>query len=169
MMARLKELEDENRRLKKMYAEERLKAGILQEAMAKKVVTPSRRREMAHKAVTERGVSIRLACAAFAISETCYRYQPRLSVSIRPGPRTLRFRFVCHDAVEQCCSAGRVRLAQVDHDIPVHRSPRRGCEVERSKDGLCDTALDVVGAAGFSPYIFGHVAATYTTYAIPPH
>lgn len=36
MMARLKELEDENRRLKKMYAEERLKADVLKEAMAKK-------------------------------------------------------------------------------------------------------------------------------------
>lgn len=36
MMARLKELEEENRRLKKMYAEERLKAEIIQEAMAKK-------------------------------------------------------------------------------------------------------------------------------------
>jgi putative transposase len=36
MMARLKELEEENRRLKKMYAEERLKADVLQEAMAKK-------------------------------------------------------------------------------------------------------------------------------------
>lgn len=36
MMTRLKELEDENHRLKKMYAEERLKAEIIQEAMAKK-------------------------------------------------------------------------------------------------------------------------------------
>lgn len=36
MMSRLKELEDENRRLKKMYAEERLKAEIIQEAMAKR-------------------------------------------------------------------------------------------------------------------------------------
>jgi len=36
MMSRLKELEDENRRLKKMYAEERLKYEIIQEAMAKK-------------------------------------------------------------------------------------------------------------------------------------
>lgn len=36
LMARLKELEEENRRLKKMYAEERLKAEVLQEAMAKK-------------------------------------------------------------------------------------------------------------------------------------
>jgi len=36
LMTRMKELEEENRRLKKMYAEERLKAEILQEAMAKK-------------------------------------------------------------------------------------------------------------------------------------
>jgi len=36
LMARLKELEDENRRLKKMYTEERLKAEIVQEALQKK-------------------------------------------------------------------------------------------------------------------------------------
>ena len=36
LMARLKELEAENAKLKKMYAEERLKAEIIQEAMAKK-------------------------------------------------------------------------------------------------------------------------------------
>lgn len=36
LMARLKQLEAENARLKKMYAEERLKADIIQEAMAKK-------------------------------------------------------------------------------------------------------------------------------------
>jgi len=35
-MSRLKELEDENRRLKKMYAEDRIKAEIIQEAPAKK-------------------------------------------------------------------------------------------------------------------------------------
>ena len=36
MMSRLKELEAENTRLKKMYAEERLKAEILKEAIEKK-------------------------------------------------------------------------------------------------------------------------------------
>jgi putative transposase len=36
LMARMKELEDEKRLLKKMYAEERLKSEITQEAMAKK-------------------------------------------------------------------------------------------------------------------------------------
>jgi len=35
-MARMKELEEENRRLKKMCAEERLKSEIIQEVMAKK-------------------------------------------------------------------------------------------------------------------------------------
>ena len=36
LMARLKELEAENARLKKMYAEERLKAEIVKEALEKK-------------------------------------------------------------------------------------------------------------------------------------
>jgi len=36
MISRLKELEAENARLKKMFAEEHLKADILKEAMAKK-------------------------------------------------------------------------------------------------------------------------------------
>lgn len=36
LMKRMKELEEENRRLKKMYAEERLKAEIVQEALSKK-------------------------------------------------------------------------------------------------------------------------------------
>ena len=36
LMARMKELEDENRRLKKMYAEERLKAEVVAEALSKK-------------------------------------------------------------------------------------------------------------------------------------
>jgi putative transposase len=36
LMAKMKALEDENRRLKKMYVDEKLKAEILQEAITKK-------------------------------------------------------------------------------------------------------------------------------------
>jgi putative transposase len=36
LISRMKELEDENRRLKKMYMEEKLKAEIVSEALAKK-------------------------------------------------------------------------------------------------------------------------------------
>lgn len=34
---------------------------------------------MAHQVVEQRGLSIRLACLTFGISQTCYRYQPKLS------------------------------------------------------------------------------------------
>ncbi len=54
-MKRQKELGAENARLKKMYAEEKL---------TKKVVKPSRRKEMAQRAVSDKGVSIRLVCRA---------------------------------------------------------------------------------------------------------
>ena len=43
------------------------------------MVRPSQRKEMAQKSVTEKGMSIRLACQSFGISETCYRYQAKLS------------------------------------------------------------------------------------------
>ncbi|CBW74025.1 Transposase [Mycetohabitans rhizoxinica HKI 454] len=40
----------------------------------KKGLRPSRRREMAMHAVSSRGISIRLACEAFGVSQSCYRY-----------------------------------------------------------------------------------------------
>ena len=40
---------------------------------------PSQRKEMAKRVVADRGISIRLACQAVGISETCYRYQAKLS------------------------------------------------------------------------------------------
>ncbi len=43
------------------------------------MVKPSQRREMAQRAVSEKAISIRLACLVFSISETCYRYQAKLS------------------------------------------------------------------------------------------
>lgn len=42
------------------------------------MVRPSQRREMAKDAVSHRQLSIRNACKAFSISETCFRYESRL-------------------------------------------------------------------------------------------
>ena len=42
------------------------------------MVRPSRRREMAQDAVKMKQMNIRQACEAFAISQTCYRYEPKL-------------------------------------------------------------------------------------------
>ena len=44
------------------------------------MVRPSRRREMAKRAVQERGISIRLACELYQISQTCYRYEAQRNI-----------------------------------------------------------------------------------------
>ena len=38
---------------------------------------PAQRRELAEKAVAPKGVGIALACCAFGVSETCFRYSPK--------------------------------------------------------------------------------------------
>ena len=43
------------------------------------MVTPSQRREMARVAIGKHKISVKLVCLAFKISETCCRYQPKLS------------------------------------------------------------------------------------------
>jgi putative transposase len=68
LISRMKELEDENRRLKKMYFEEKAQSRDRVGGSRKKVVRPSRRREMARKAVKDRDTCIRVACEAFRAS-----------------------------------------------------------------------------------------------------
>ena len=78
MISEMKGLEDENRRLKKMFAELSMQNELLKEALGKN--DPAiQRREMAETAVARRGISIALACRTFGVSETCYRYSPKLN------------------------------------------------------------------------------------------
>ena len=79
MISEMKALAEENRRLKRMYAEMSMQNDLLKEVLGKKAVRPSRRRETAVGAVASRGVSIALACRTFRISESCYRYERKLS------------------------------------------------------------------------------------------
>ena len=44
-----------------------------------KVVRPSKRREMAKKGLAKHGISVRLACVVYGISDTCYRCQAKLN------------------------------------------------------------------------------------------
>ena len=75
LMKRLKELEAENARLKKMYAEER-PVELRQEAL-EEVVRPSQRREMARKALP--GMESVSGWPAKPTAATCYRYQAKLN------------------------------------------------------------------------------------------
>ena len=71
MVSQMKALEEENRRLKRMFADLSMQADLLREALGKKVTRPAQRRELAEKAVATKGVSIALACRAFGVNETC--------------------------------------------------------------------------------------------------
>ncbi|QBY00883.1 IS3 family transposase [Rhodophyticola sp. CCM32] len=79
LMSEMKDMAEENRRLKRMYAEMSMQNDLLKEALGKKPLRPSLRREVAVNAVARHGVSVALACRTFQISETCYRYSPVLS------------------------------------------------------------------------------------------
>ena len=50
---------------------------LQKEVLGKKITRPSLRREMAETAVTQKGVSVALACRTFCVSETCYRCRPK--------------------------------------------------------------------------------------------
>ncbi len=76
---RLKELEEENRRLKQMYAELSLDHRVLKDVVEKKAVKPAVRRELVDYAREAHGVSIRRACRIVGISDSVYRYQPDAS------------------------------------------------------------------------------------------
>ena len=68
----------ENARIKRMYVEVSMQCDLLKDAL-KKVTRPCDREELAKQAVLKKQASIRLTCATFGISETCYRYERRLS------------------------------------------------------------------------------------------
>jgi putative transposase len=78
LMKQMKELENENRRLKRMYAEERIKAEIRKEALEGKLKGISATRDGERRGKSVR-LNVRLACERLGISETCYHCQPKLS------------------------------------------------------------------------------------------
>ncbi|HEX2680648.1 MAG TPA: IS3 family transposase [Candidatus Dormibacteraeota bacterium] len=84
---KLKVLEDENRKLKKLLAESMLDVATLREALGKKLLTPSSRRMVVTWAVDEKGYSQRRACALIGIAPKTYRY-----VSSRSDDAPLRER-----------------------------------------------------------------------------
>ena len=79
LISQMKALAAENVRIKRMYVEVSMQSDLLRDTL-KKAARPCNRKELAKQAVLKKQASIRLACATFGISETCYRYECRLSV-----------------------------------------------------------------------------------------
>jgi len=87
---RLKALEDENAKLKKLLAEAMLDNAMLKDVAAKKIVTPAARREaVAHLQIAYE-VSERRACSALGADRTSVRYRGAVDdAAARARPREL--------------------------------------------------------------------------------
>ncbi|MCD1127499.1 IS3 family transposase [Jinshanibacter sp. LJY008] len=73
---RMKELEEENRRLKQMYASLSLDHEILKDVVGKKTLTVPEKRELVRYVMTEHQTSERRGCRMIGISRSLLHYRP---------------------------------------------------------------------------------------------
>jgi len=73
---RLRELETENARLKKIVADQILDMSAMKELLAKNLVTPMARRKAVGFLMTEMGLSERRGCRIVGLPRSVYQYQP---------------------------------------------------------------------------------------------
>jgi putative transposase len=76
---RLKALDDENRKLKKLLAESMLDVATLREGARKKLLKPGSRRAFVNWAIGEKSYSQRRACGLIGLDPKTYRYASRRS------------------------------------------------------------------------------------------
>nr|WP_199555455.1 IS3 family transposase [Sandaracinobacteroides hominis] len=84
---RLRSLEDENAKLKKLLAEAMLDIAVLKDISAKKMVTPDAKRNAVAHAREQFGLSERRACSLIGVARRVVRYEPT-----RPDDAGLRVR-----------------------------------------------------------------------------
>ncbi|HEU4754801.1 MAG TPA: IS3 family transposase [Armatimonadota bacterium] len=84
---RLKQLEEENARLKRLVAEQALDVSVLKDLLKKLLLTAEARRSAVRDAMSTAGLSERRACALVGIERASFRYRAR-----RPAYREVRER-----------------------------------------------------------------------------
>ncbi|WP_148230517.1 IS3 family transposase [Chitinophaga pinensis] len=74
---RLKDLEEENARLKRMYADVSLDNQLLKDLFNKKRLGPATQRQIAHELVSEEGISVSRACRLVSFPRSQFYYNSR--------------------------------------------------------------------------------------------
>lgn len=75
-MKRLRQLEEGNRKLKRLVADLSLNKAMLQDVLAKKALKPARRCQLVDVVREARKASVRRACDALSIDRSLYTYKP---------------------------------------------------------------------------------------------
>lgn len=73
---KLKDLEEENRRLKQMFADLSLERRTLKDVIEKKALKTAVKQELVNYLIEQYSMSIRHACRALSLSRTVYFYKP---------------------------------------------------------------------------------------------
>lgn len=73
---RMKDLEDENRRLKQMFTELSIECRALKDVIEKKALTPAIQRELVGHLKATFSMSTRQACRILSLGRSVYCYQP---------------------------------------------------------------------------------------------
>ncbi|MDC7692792.1 IS3 family transposase [Asticcacaulis sp. DXS10W] len=76
-MRRMRQLEEENAKLKRIVADLSLDKAMLQDVPRKKALRPAARRELVDRVIATWQVSVRRACRALRIDRPMYLYKPR--------------------------------------------------------------------------------------------
>ena len=74
--ARLRTLEEENRRLKKLLAESMLDVSALKDLLGKKLTRPADRYAAVEKLMADHGFSERRACRLIGVNRSAWQYEP---------------------------------------------------------------------------------------------
>ena len=142
-LKRLKELEMENAKLKRMYAELALENAAIKDVLSR-TVTPAARRQAIEVLTTAHRLSVRRACRVVGLARAA-RYAPPVDATARDAAVIDRLQRVvetnprwgfwkCRDRAARPAPASRsraqVRAAQLAHQGPDHLANRGPREVD---------------------------------------
>lgn len=143
---RLKELEAENNKLKKMLADKMLEVEAMKDVLSK-VVTPAARKPVAQHLIEAFRLSERVACKLAGLSRTALRYQPKTNAdnSIRQRLKALATQYprygylMLHSLLR---GEGWVKTVS----IPIAFIPKKVCRFVQ-RNAKADTATAAYGSA----------------------
>ncbi|MFL9151012.1 IS3 family transposase [Escherichia coli] len=122
-LRRLRQLEDENQRLKKLVADLSLDKEMLQEVLKPKVLRPAQKRQAVHFLREAYRISVRRGCGLLMQSRTVYHWQSR-----RDGRAiTLRIREIAETRIRYGCPRIHVLLRREGWLINYKKTHRIYC------------------------------------------
>ncbi|BEN66695.1 hypothetical protein SMKC072_45170 [Serratia marcescens] len=122
-LRRLRQLEDENQRLKKLVADLSLDKEMLQEVLKKKVLRPAQKRQAVHFLREAYRISVRRGCGLLMQSRTVYHWQSRRD----DRAITLRIREIAETRIRYGCLRIHIQLRREGWPVNQKKTHRIYC------------------------------------------